>query len=210
MLTELPKIYPITDAGISGLSHAQQVRSLAEAGAKLIQFREKGASGHDFYRSALEALDAAHKFGAKLIINDRVDIALTLNADGVHLGQDDLPPVQARQILGGQAIIGYSTHNFEQAVEAASFPVDYIALGPVFPTATKANPDEVVGLELIKRVRRELPDVRLVAIGGITAANVAHVFAAGADSAAVISSLLADPSKIAARFHELSRLASEG
>ncbi|MEP7214213.1 MAG: thiamine phosphate synthase [Acidobacteriota bacterium] len=210
MLTELPKIYPITDAGISDLSHAQQVRSLANAGARLIQFREKDASGHDFYRSALEALDAAHKFGAKLIINDRVDIALTINADGVHLGQDDLPPVHARQILGDQAIIGYSTHNFEQAMEAASLPVDYIALGPIFPTTTKANPDEVVGLELLNRVRQQLPNIRLVAIGGITAANIAGVFAAGADSAAVISSVLADPSQIAARFHELSSLASAG
>ena len=208
MLIELPKIYPITDARTSGLSHAEQVRSLAEAGARLIQFRAKDASGHDFYRSALEALDAAHELGAKLIINDRVDIALTINADGVHLGQDDLPPEHARQILGDQAIIGYSTHNFEQAVEAASFPIDYIAVGPLFPTTTKADADEVVGLELLKRVRRELPNVRLVAIGGITAANIADVFAAGADSVAVISSLLAEPSRIAARFHELSSLAS--
>jgi len=208
LLTELPKIYPITDAEISRLSHAEQVRRLADGGARLIQFRDKNASGHDFYRSALEALDAAREYGAKLVINDRVDIALTIGADGVHLGQDDLRPEHARQILGDGAIIGYSTHSFDQAIAAASLPIDYIALGPIFPTTSKANPDSVVGVELLKRIRQELPEFRLVAIGGITTVNVVDVFAAGADSAAVISDLLTDASQIALRYRELVSLAS--
>jgi thiamine-phosphate pyrophosphorylase len=199
LLSELPRIYPITDTAISGLPHADQVRLLAEGGARLIQLREKAAPSGNFYTSAVASLGAAREAGAKLIINDRVDIALMIKADGVHLGQDDLPPQHARKMLGDDAFIGYSTHDLDQAIEGALLPVDYIALGPIFPTSSKENPDKVVGLDLLKRVRDRLPDVQLVAIGGITPNNVAEVFAAGADSAAVISSLLRDPSNIAAR-----------
>ena len=209
-MIELPKIYPITDVSISGLTHVEQVRALAAGGARLIQFREKNASGHDFYRSALAALDAARELGVTLIINDRVDIALTIDADGVHLGQDDLSPEHARRILGDNSIIGVSTHSLEQAVEAARQPVDYIALGPIFPTTSKADPDEAVGLGLLRRVRDALPGIRLVAIGGIYDHNVAGVLAAGADSAAVISTILQDPLQIAARFRELNSTATMG
>jgi len=144
-----------------------------------------------------------------LIINDRVDIALTIEADGVHLGQDDLPADKAREILGDSAIIGLSTHNLEQAIAASKQPVDYIAIGPVFPTTSKADPDEVIGLDLLRRVRDALPAARLVAIGGINDENITDVLAAGADSAAGRSALLRELSEISARFRGHSALTTD-
>ena len=149
----LPKIYPITDISQSKLSHLQQVKQLIEGGAKLIQLRDKYAAPKDFYVSAKEVMEFARPKNVKIIINDRVDIALAANADGVHLGQDDLPPEQARKILGKKAIIGFSTHSVEQIAEALKFPVDYLAIGPVFPTLSKENPDAVVGFGMIKKVQ---------------------------------------------------------
>ncbi|MFL6284963.1 MAG: thiamine phosphate synthase, partial [Pyrinomonadaceae bacterium] len=133
-----------------------------------------------------------------LIINDRADIALALGADGVHLGQDDMPPEAARSLLGGGAVVGFSTHGVEQAIAAARLPVDYIAVGPIFKTASKENPDPVVGLEGLRRVREAVGRLPLVAIGGVTRENVPSVLDAGADSVAVISALLnhEDPSEI--------------
>jgi thiamine-phosphate pyrophosphorylase len=134
----------------------------------------------------------------KLIVNDRADIALALGADGVHLGQDDMPPEAARALLGGGAVVGFSTHGVEQAIAAARLPVDYIAVGPIFATASKENPDPVVGLEGLRRVREAVGRVQVVAIGGVTHENGPSVLAAGADSVAVISALLnpEDPSEI--------------
>ncbi len=129
-----------------------------------------------------------------MIINDRVDIALALGAPGVHLGQDDLPPEAARKLLGDEAIIGYSTHNVAQAIAAANLPIDYIAIGPIFETGTKKNPDPVVGLDGLRAVRDAIGDRALVAIGGITVENAPSVIEAGANSVAVISALLSgDP-----------------
>ena len=199
MKFHLPRLYPITDAQLSGLTHAEQVERLSEGGARLIQVREKRLSPREFYREAEEALRVARRRGVRLIINDRADVALSLGADGVHLGQDDLPPRAARRLLGEQAIIGFSTHTLEQAVAAARLPIDYLALGPIFPTTSKENPDAVVGLQGLRLVRRELPSVPLVAIGGITLENGAEVIAAGATSIAVISALLSDPPQIEAR-----------
>ncbi len=107
----LPKIYPITDARISKLSHAEQVQKFITGGARFIQLRDKHCSMRDFFADAAEAFEIARKYGAKIIVNDRVDVALALKANGVHLGQDDLPPAEARKILGGKAIIGFSTLN---------------------------------------------------------------------------------------------------
>lgn len=187
---ELPKLYPITDRRLSGLSHAEQVARLIEGGAAFIQLREKHLSPREFYSEAGEALKVARERGAKLIINDRADIALALGADGVHLGQDDVPPEAARALLGERAVIGFSTHGVEQAIAAARLPVDYIAIGPVFETTSKENPDAVVGLEGLRRVREAVGSVKLVAIGGVTRENAPSVLAAGADSVAVISALL--------------------
>jgi thiamine-phosphate pyrophosphorylase len=190
------RLYPITDAQISGLTHAKQVAHLSEGGARLIQLREKRIAPREFYRDAEAAVIAAHARGAQIIINDRADIALALRADGVHLGQDDLPPDAARKLLGPDAIIGLSTHNVLQAQVAASLPVNYIAIGPIFPTASKVHPQAIVGLAGLRRVRNVVGAIPLVAIGGITAKNAALVIAAGADAVAVISALLSEESSI--------------
>ena len=195
----LPKIYPITDVRLSKLSHAAQVEKLIAGGAKLIQLREKHASPREFYEFAAEALKIARRHDVKLIINDRVDIAFALKADGVHLGQNDLPPVEARKILGETAIIGFSTHNVEQAITAAKMPIDYLAVGPIFPTQTKENPDEIVGLSGIEKVRIAIGNFPLVAIGGINSGNLRDVLNAGADSAAIISDLLDSDEDISRR-----------
>lgn len=199
----LPKVYPITDARLTGLSHAEQVARLGAGGATLVQLREKHLSPVEFYRAALEALRVARQLGVRLIINDRADIALALHADGVHLGQDDLPPEAARRLLGPTAIIGFSTHNLEQAVAAASLPIDYIAIGPIYSTSSKEKPDPLVGLEGLRLVRQATGTIPLVAIGGITRENAPSVLAAGADSLACISTLLAEPSQIKERTREL-------
>lgn len=201
----LPKLYPITDRRLSGLSHAEQVTRLCEGGARLVQLREKHLSAREFYAEVSEALRVARLFGAKLIVNDRADVALAVGADGVHVGQDDVPPEAARSLLGAQAIIGFSTHSVEQAIDAARLPVDYIAIGPVFDTSSKENPDPVVGLEGVRLVRAAVGTVPLVAIGGITAESAASVLAVGADSVAIIGALLntSDPAEITRRTREL-------
>ena len=199
----LPRLYPITDVRLSKLAHAEQVLRLSRGGASLIQLREKHETAHAFFREAKAALRVAHEHGVRLIINDRVDIALALGADGVHLGQDDLPPEVARRLLGERAIIGFSTHNIEQALSAAHLPIDYLAIGPVFPTSSKENPDPVLGLDGLRRVRDAVPSsLPLVAIGGITSANALETLAAGADSLAIIGALLTDSSQIEARIRD--------
>jgi thiamine-phosphate pyrophosphorylase len=190
MSLSLPLLYPITDRRLSGLSHAAQVELLAEGGATLIQLRDKGASPREFYREALEAVRTARRLGVQIIVNDRVDIALAVDADGVHLGQDDLPADKARALVGKGRIIGFSTHCLKQALEASDAAVDYIAIGPVFGTATKEAPDPVVGLDVIAEIKRRTSKP-LVAIGGITLGRARSVIEAGADSLAVISDLYA-------------------
>jgi len=209
MSFELPRLYPITDRRLSGLSHAGQVARLCEGGARLVQLREKHLPAREFYREAEEALGVARSFGAKLIVNDRADVALAVGADGVHLGQDDMPPEAARALLGGEAIIGFSTHSVGQAISAARLPVSYIAVGPVFATSSKERPDPVVGLEGVRRVREAIRSVPLVAIGGITVQTAPEVVEAGADSVAVIAALIAtsDPAEITRRTRDfLARL----
>ncbi|MEJ7711581.1 MAG: thiamine phosphate synthase [Pyrinomonadaceae bacterium] len=209
MNLELPKLYPITDVQLSGLSHAAQVEALIDGGARLIQLRDKDASPRDFYTSAVDAMRVARARGTRLIINDRVDIALAVGADGVHLGQDDLPPEHARRLLGDQALIGYSTHNIEQAMRALHTGASYIAIGPIFPTSSKNNPDPVVSLCTLGRIRELAGPLPLVAIGGINLENAKQVIDAGADSVAVIGALLSDNLRIAERTCEfLSQLAA--
>lgn len=199
----LPKLYPLTDARLSGLAHAEQVRRLAAGGARLVQLREKHAPAREFYAAAAAAVAAARASGVTLIVNDRADIALAAGAGGVHLGQDDLDPSAARRLLGDEFLIGYSTHDLEQARAAARLPVDYVAFGPVFPTRTKANPDPTVGLEALARVRDALgPDLPLVAIGGITRETARAALDAGADSVAVVSALVAGGEEIERRTRE--------
>jgi thiamine-phosphate pyrophosphorylase len=200
MTFTLPRLYPITDVRLTGLTHAEQVERLAAGGATFVQLREKVATPREFYEAALKTVQVARALGVRIIINDRLDIALAVDADGVHLGQDDLPPARARALVGANRIVGYSTHNVKQAQEADSTPVDYIAVGPVFQTTTKANPDPVVGPELIRELKPRLTKP-LVAIGGITLDTAPAVIAAGADSVAVIADLYAT-GNIAARTRE--------
>ena len=205
MRFELPKIYPITDVRISGISIPDQVERLIAGGAMFIQLREKQASLRDFYESVARSIGIARAYGARIIINDRLDIALASKADGVHLGQDDLPCTHARRILGGNAIIGISTHSPRQALAAIQLPIDYIAIGPIFPTSTKERPNAAVGLEGLSKTRSLIADFPLVAIGGITSSNLKSVLDAGADSAAIISGLVSDSDQITQRMQALIR-----
>ena len=199
----LPKVYPITDIGLSGLSHAEQVDRLITGGATLIQLRDKHAAPRDFYLQAEAALHIARHHNVRLIINDRVDIALALGADGVHLGQTDMPVEAARRLLGERVIVGISTHNLEQAKRAASQPVDYIAFGPIFKTSTKDNPDPIAGLEALRAVRTIIGALPVVAIGGITQVNAEKAWRAGADAVSSIAALVSDPSRIPANMRQM-------
>lgn len=203
--TGLPRVYPLTDVAMSGVSHAEQVQLLSTGGATLIQLREKQMSGREFYEQAGAAVEVAVQRGVKLIINDRVDVALAVKAHGVHLGQDDMPPGAARKLLGDAAIIGYSTHNIEQATTALTLPIDYLAIGPIFRTSTKSDTSPTLGLEGLRAVRNAIGAIPLVAIGGISAANAREVVEAGADSVALISALLSDPRQISEAIRALLR-----
>lgn len=197
------KLYPITDVRLTGLTHAEQVARLIRGGATLIQLREKHLSPKDFFNQAEEAIALARKSGVRIIINDRVDIAQALAADGVHLGQDDMPPAAARALLGAHAIIGFSTHTVHQALRARDLPIDYMAIGPIFQTSSKGNPDPVIGLAGLREVRAALGEYPLVAIGGITASELTTVLEAGACCVAVMGAVLADPAGITSATQEL-------
>ena len=209
VLLQLPRIYPITDTEISSLSHAEQVAHLLDGGGTFIQLREKKTSARGFFNDAASALRLARAAGATIIINDRVDIALALAAPGVHLGQTDMPVPAARQLLGPDAIIGYSTHNLDQVREVVELPINYLAFGPVFPTRSKQNPDPVAGLGRLEIAKALAGDLPVVAIGGIGRSNLAEIFASGADSAAMISEILCEPHNIAANLREILTLASK-
>jgi thiamine-phosphate pyrophosphorylase len=166
-------------------------QALFDAGVRLLQVRNKSSGARELLDQVERILSVAPS-GAAVIVNDRVDVAKLAGAAGVHLGQTDIPAGSARQILGKDRIIGWSTHNLDQAVEAEKLPVDYIAVGPVFPTSTKLNADPVVGVDglaaICKAVRKPV-----VAIGGIQLENVREVLDAGAQSVAVIRDLLSAP-----------------
>ncbi len=203
---QLPAIYPITDRRLSNLSHYGQIKRLIAGGAAFVQIREKELLPGDWVDDARQAVEYAHRKGVIVVINDRVDVALAVHADGVHLGQDDLPPQEARRLLGEAAIIGYSTHNSEQFSRALELPIDYAAFGPVFGTFTKKDADTTVGLDLLKEASRSKGNKPLAAIGGIDGSNVAQVLEAGADSAAMISYLVSDGSEIEKRMSDAIRL----
>ena len=190
----LPRVYPILDTeSLDRRAVALETAAAAflEGGAGILQIRHKGHWSRAFFDSARTVARLCREAGAALIVNDRADFAMLLEA-GLHVGQDDLSPRDARRLLGPDAALGYSSHNLAQLCAAGGEPVDYVALGPVFPTATKLNPDPVTGLEEIRRCR-SLIEKPLVAIGGITRENAPDVWKAGADSVAVIAGLLPDP-----------------
>ena len=194
------RLYAILD--VSCFSSPQLLfgaaNDLAKAGVRVVQYRNKFADARTMLAQAQEL---RRRIGAraKLIMNDRADLCLAADLDGVHLGQDDLSPESARRIIGPNGLLGVSTHNPEQVADADRTSADYIAIGPVFATASKANPDPVIGLAGVRRAR-ELTRKPLVAIGGITRPNCVSVIEAGADSVAVISDLVRDPRKSAEEF----------
>lgn len=190
---KLPRLYAIADASCfpemeSILRFAQE---LAAGGVTLLQYRNKTDSARRILDDAL-ALRQAIPALVRLILNDRADLALAAGCSGVHVGQDDLSPESVRRLIGLDRWLGVSTHNPEQVREADATSADYVAVGPVFATSSKANPDPVIGLEGVRRARA-FTTKPLVAIGGITRQNCQSVIAAGADSVAVISDLLRDP-----------------
>jgi thiamine-phosphate pyrophosphorylase len=194
------RLYPILDRSCFPNSGALVLAAdaLVAAGCTLIQYRNKSGNARQMLDEARE-LRALLGEGVTLIMNDRADLCLAAGFDGLHVGQDDLLPESARRIIGPDRWLGVSTHNPEQLALADQTSADYLAIGPVFATSSKANPDPVVGLEGVRRAR-ELTRKPLVAIGGITRGNARSVIEAGADAVAVISDLLRDPRKSAEEF----------
>ena len=189
----LPRVYPILDTeslARRGITLEAAAAAFLEGGAGILQIRHKQHWSRGLFESARQVARLCREAGAPLIVNDRADFAMLLQA-GLHLGQDDLAPRDARMLMGGGATIGFSSHNVHQLCAAGGEPVDYVALGPIFRTASKSNPDPVIGVEEVRRCR-PLLDQPLVAIGGITQENAVQVLNAGADSVAVIAGLLPD------------------
>src|SRR4029077_14734409 len=177
------------DADLLQTSELACADLLAESGVELIQYRNKGASSGSCLRISQALVAQLSPRGVRLVVNDRADIAALAGAYGVHVGQEDLSPAQARAVCGSDSCVGVSTHTLEQVREAEASTADYIAIGPIFTTATKSKPDPVVGSEFIREAR-QLTRKPLVAIGGITLDRAGEVFRAGADSIAVARDLL--------------------
>lgn len=206
----IPRLYAIADAGVlagRGVPLEEFAQGLRAAGVGLVQYRDKTGSPQDVLRGAAVLRKVMAGSGCQLILNDRADLAVLAEFDGVHVGQGDLSPEDAHRIVGYERIVGVSTHTDEQVSAAEFASVDYVAIGPVFATGTKADTEPVVGLDGVRRAR-ERTIHRLVAIGGITRANARSVIDAGADSVAVISALLPpgeSVEKVARDFLELLR-----
>lgn len=201
----IPRLYAIIDPAQTGIRTPGDVaRALLSAGVRLIQYRDKLETSRRIYEVSSEIASFVHQAKGTFIVNDRVDLARLSGADGVHVGQEDLPVGQVRQLLLPGQLVGTSTHTAAQFKEAADSSSDYIAFGPVFPTGSKERSDPVVGLEGLCEVRK-LTRKPLVAIGGITMANAASVIDAGADSVAIIHDLIAadDISARAKKFLQL-------
>src|ERR1700722_1139947 len=194
----LPPFYPIVDT-------VAAAEALLDAGARILQFRHKSFFSRRVLEDAGRIAELCRTAGALFVVNDRADIARLLNA-GLHLGQDDLAPADARRILPAPGIIGFSTHNQQQLRAGDSEPVDYLAIGPIFATGSKQNPDPVVGLDRLRALRR-LTQKPLVAIGGITRASAPAGFEAGADSGAIIGDLYPD---VAVKAREWIALSARG
>ena len=218
-MISVPRLYPIVDAAFFSATEdlAAFAEELVAGGCTLLQYRNKSGNARVVLEQARElrkrsrtepALSLPKGVSAphvpKLIMNDRADLCLIAEFDGVHVGQDDLSPESVRRIIGSDRWLGVSTHNPEQMQEADRTSADYLAIGPVFATSSKDQPDPVVGLEGVRRAR-QLTQKPLVAIGGITRANAASVIEAGADSVAVISDLLRKPRKSAEEFFRVLR-----
>jgi thiamine-phosphate pyrophosphorylase len=185
----LPRLYVILDAALLKIPAKECVKSLFDAGVRVIQYRNKGASGRELFETSRELAEVLNPLGVQLIVNDRADVAALAGARGVHVGQDDLSVEQAREVMGDGKWVGVSTHNPGQFRSALETSADYIAVGPIFATGSKENPDPVVGVGFVRETRA-MTDKPIVAIGGITLERAAEVIEAGADSVAVISDIL--------------------
>lgn len=200
----LPRLYVILDSALLKRPPTEVASDLAEAGVRLMQYRDKARPAREQLGIAQEIAESMAACGVSLIVNDRPDVAVLAGARGVHVGQDDLEPEYARTIVGTERLVGVSTHNMEQFRSAMATSADYIAVGPIFATKSKVNPDPVVGIEFVKQVRA-LTHKPIVAIGGITLDTARPVIEAGAESVAVISDILsaASPSDRAKRYLEI-------
>jgi thiamine-phosphate pyrophosphorylase len=185
----LPPLYVILDAALLPSDPIEVTKKLLDAGARLFQYRSKTSSSRELLHASQALGLTVRQHGGTFLLNDRADIAHLAGANGVHLGQDDLSVSAARKIVGNDCLIGLSTHNLRQFATAVESSADYIAVGPIFPTSGKQNPDPVVGVDFIRTVRK-LTGKPIVAIGGITLERTREVIEAGADSVAVISDIL--------------------
>ena len=190
----LPRLYVILDSGLLTIPAQDCAQELAGAGVGLLQYRNKVAPARELLISSRNLASLLTPLGVSFLVNDRPDVAVLAGASGVHVGQDDLEAEQARELVGKEKWVGVSTHNLEQFQKAAATSADYIAVGPVFSTSSKANPDPVIGTEFVRRVRG-LTEKPIVAIGGITLESAASVIEAGADCVAVISDILLAPDR---------------
>ena len=200
----LPWLYVILDAALLTVSETECAQKLVEAGVRLLQYRDKAASSRELLEASKRLSNILAPRGISFLVNDRADVAALAGATGVHVGQEDLGVEDARKVVGAKRLVGVSTHNRAQFEQAAATSADYIAVGPIFTTSTKENPDPVVGTDLIREVRL-LTTKPIVAIGGITLERAADVIRAGADSVAVIGDILraADPGARARQYIEL-------
>jgi thiamine-phosphate pyrophosphorylase len=185
----LPRLYVILDAALLTIPEKDCARSLVNAGVRLIQYRNKNASARQLFVTSRELSAFLNPLNARFIVNDRADVAALVDAGGVHLGRDDIGVEEAREVVAEGKWVGVSTHNAEQFRLAAKTSADYIAVGPIFATASKENPDPVVGMEFVRQARA-MSGKPIVAIGGITLERASKLIDAGADSVAVISDIL--------------------
>ncbi len=200
----LPPLYMILDAALLTTSELAVAKKLSDVGVRLFQYRNKRGSSRELLQAASTLAVELAERGAFFFVNDRPDVAFLAGASGVHVSQKDLPVAESRLVLGKGKFLGVSTHSLEQFRSAADTDADYIALGPVFETDSKMNPDPVVGTAMIREASK-LTRKPIVAIGGITLDRAKEVMEAGADSVAVISDVLraADPAKRARQFLNL-------
>jgi thiamine-phosphate pyrophosphorylase len=205
----LPRLYVILDAALLTTPEKDCAGRLADVGVRLLQYRNKQTSARELLHTSRELSGLLRPRGVSFIVNDRPDVAFLCSADGVHVGQEDLDVEQTRSVAGPGKRVGISTHNLAQFCAAAATSADYIAVGPIFSTSTKMNPDPLVGVEFISQVRG-LTDKAIVAIGGITLDRAAGVIEAGADAVAVGSDILraADPGDRARQYIDMLEAAN--
>ncbi|MFQ6001328.1 MAG: thiamine phosphate synthase [Anaerolineae bacterium] len=204
-------LYVITDAKLSrGRSHLEVAQAAIEGGASIIQFREKEMTTRELVETARRLKELTNENGVPFIVNDRLDVALAVEADGVHVGQDDMPAALARQLMG-RKIVGVSATTVEEALQAQADGADYLGVGPIYPTGTKPDAVPPIGLEGLAQIVQAV-EIPVVAIGGISEENAAEVIACGADGVAVISAVVSAPDIVTAarRLRETVEAARKG